>query len=1060
MLEALPVPIGGAFPNSTADTMQGREQTRAELQAELQAARAEAAQYGAMAMQCQAMIEDTMKALESTVSQEAHAAALAAAERRVREEERDKFDAEREAVNQMREQQQNEYNAQITQLAEHMQLQEQMMEHLQAQLAQAQANPPADAAQGTPAPPAPADEEVRQELELHKTKLRVAEERLSAVEQDLAAAMEEKEERSKELMQAQSKAKLLSKMHDAFKGKSIEEAKRNQATIASLERRLAGTPPVSTTAEAEPRTNIESSEQYQEALARAMEAEARAQGLEQQLAAVDAQAADSQSALETANRKAAEAADAAEAAKQQLERVAEEKMQLEAEVARQQAGLAAQEQALKFATKAAEQLSSAGEEKDGEDGATRAELQVRLEKLEEENTTLLAKVEESTLAAAASAEHAAAAASAEHATALQKAEEEVERLRAKVEDVSRELADTKESLDALESQSRSAADNSSQLAESILETRAQLQTVLDEKNAAEAALQQSKAALAALVDQVATMQEEAAGLRSTKAAAQDALEQLQAAGAMKEAASSESSQIVEEIYAKHRLERQRYETELTESQQQCTRLKGQLAEMKARADELNASAVEFSSVAQLATKKLDQEQQASLALREQVAELEAAIAEKVRLLAEEADRVVDLQQQLAQAQLEASLASDAAEEAARKTEGAEEAAQTASKTAAELKATLEKREKQLADARAELAQAKSQALEETRRAAEQQGRLQGEVDALRGQLESERESGSASATEQVSQLSKQLSAANEAIFALEAEAANVRKQKDDLEDEAKRLRSEMVAQIETHRCTKEELQAQLARSEKQVVENLREQRASLVAFQERYEEVDRQLDVVAGQLEIARVTAERLEAAQAKFMQLEQMFADERRQHEETAKQVGLERKRVEIAKELTCDLQRHIIEITNAHNDSLDQVARLEEELDEARAALERERGAFEEEKTSILYDFLHRQYGGSSSLSPTGASLSASSSRSHSRRPSHGQLPIEQANGGTSSEQKQQQAVARFQHHVDERAALAHVKRRLVDELWSHSMELTASASKPASTSAHSLGRSNRRG
>ena len=140
MLEALPVPIGGAFPNNTIDMIHGREKTRAELQAELEAAQAEAAQYGAMAMQCQGMIEDTMQALElkeqelaNAVSREAHLNALAAAERRVREEERDKFDGEREALNQLRQQQQEAFNAQISEFAEQMQLQEQMMEHLQAQ---------------------------------------------------------------------------------------------------------------------------------------------------------------------------------------------------------------------------------------------------------------------------------------------------------------------------------------------------------------------------------------------------------------------------------------------------------------------------------------------------------------------------------------------------------------------------------------------------------------------------------------------------------------------------------------------------------------------------------------------------------------------------------------------------------------------------------------------------------------------------------------------------------------------------------------------------------------
>lgn len=140
MLEALPVPIGGAFPNNTADMIHGREKTRAELQAELAVAQAEAAQYGAMAVQCQAMIEDTMQALElkehelaNAVGREEHLGALAAAERRVREEERDRFDGEREALNQLRQQQQNEFNAQITEFAEQMQVQEQMIELLQAQ---------------------------------------------------------------------------------------------------------------------------------------------------------------------------------------------------------------------------------------------------------------------------------------------------------------------------------------------------------------------------------------------------------------------------------------------------------------------------------------------------------------------------------------------------------------------------------------------------------------------------------------------------------------------------------------------------------------------------------------------------------------------------------------------------------------------------------------------------------------------------------------------------------------------------------------------------------------
>ena len=243
----------------------------------------------------------------------------------------------------------------------------------------------------------------------------------------------------------------------------------------------------------------------------------------------------------------------------------------------------------------------------------------------------------------------------------------------------------------------------------------------------------------------------------------------------------------------------------------------------------------------------------------------------------------------------------------------------------------------------------------------------------------------------------------------------------DLQQQCSGLRKEIVERNQAHERKIASLQEKAEAAEARAQEISQTQAAKLRSYEESYQEIESQLDRICQQMENLASMRESFVEQQEELSATQSQLALAQKEIEAKNELLYQEKKNLEVSKEISCDLQKHILDLSQTHSATKQQLEGLIADYEQLQLESAQHRNAFEQEKSSIVYDLLHKQM--SAERSPSRPSLELV--------PESPYTPGTRGNG---------------QGHREEKKNIATVKQKLIDELWRESFVMIQSPAAPS--------------
>lgn len=230
----------------------------------------------------------------------------------------------------------------------------------------------------------------------------------------------------------------------------------------------------------------------------------------------------------------------------------------------------------------------------------------------------------------------------------------------------------------------------------------------------------------------------------------------------------------------------------------------------------------------------------------------------------------------------------------------------------------------------------------------------------------------------------------------------------DLQAQCSALRKEILERNEAHESKLRALESQKRAAEGQVQSILQSHALKVQSYEQNYQDIEDQLDLVHSQVEQLSSVREELAFAQEELAAVRGQLQLAEKEVNTLKDLLYEERRNLEVSKEISCDLQKHILELSQAHKATQQQYKDLMSSYEQLQLEATQQRNAFEQEKAAIVYDLLHKQM--------------------HSERTAGSPTPTSPTFGGPHSN---------GQRH-DEKRSLSVVKSNLIDEMWRESWNM----------------------
>ena len=194
-------------------------------------------------------------------------------------------------------------------------------------------------------------------------------------------------------------------------------------------------------------------------------------------------------------------------------------------------------------------------------------------------------------------------------------------------------------------------------------------------------------------------------------------------------------------------------------------------------------------------------------------------------------------------------------------------------------------------------------------------------------------------------------------------------ERDQLEKERNSLRSELVSQTERHIQSKNTLEAEKTEIQTKLISQMQNSVLQLKNFQTQQSTIEQQIEELSNVLLEMKGEFSQIQSLRNENANLNSSIENEVKSHNQTKRSIDELRKKVELSKDIACDLQLMIIELTNQRVQSQHEANELRQEVENLKVQLEEEKRNFEKEKNSIIFELLRHQYDPSS---PAGGPLS----------------------------------------------------------------------------------------